>query len=147
MRGLFVKCYIARQKAYKMAEIPDLGSEHGLLAGISSAITAIVTWVFTRRKNAADVTKSEIENLELAVKLWRETAENQQKLQQAHIKQLEHQINNMRTQINGLYAKVRDQDRIISKYATELIRLGADPDELAKEDEEPLNDPTDEANR
>ena len=51
--------------------------------------SAIVTWVFARRKQTADAVKSELENIEKIATMWRETAEKLEKKVDALSKEIE----------------------------------------------------------
>ena len=46
-----------------------------LSTGIGSFFSALVTWFFTRRKNNAEAKKSELDNVENAIAIWREMAQ------------------------------------------------------------------------
>lgn len=47
-----------------------------LLAPIA---TAFATWFFARKKNSADATKSELDNVAEAIKIWRELTQDLEK--------------------------------------------------------------------
>ena len=46
-----------------------------LSTGIGSFLSALAAWFFTRRKNNADAKKSELDNVEDAIAIWREMAQ------------------------------------------------------------------------
>lgn len=76
---------------------------------ISSAISMIVTFILTRRKYNAEVRKAtaesasnEIENLDKATQMWRETAETLRATLSAEIIQLRKENQSTRDKLNAL---------------------------------------------
>lgn len=56
---------------------------------------AVASWFAARRKNKAEVTRSEIENIEKVATMWRETAE-----------ELKQQVEELRQEVETLRAEV-----------------------------------------
>lgn len=77
-----------------------------LWATLASAGASFVTWVFTRRKQTAEAEGSELDNVEKAVAIWRQTAEDLHK----EINELRQQITDLRRQIGELQS---ENDRLI----------------------------------
>lgn len=75
-------------------------------ATLASAGASFVTWVFTRRKQTAEAEGSELDNVEKAVAIWRQTAEDLHK----EINELRQQITDLRRQIGELQS---ENDRLI----------------------------------
>lgn len=75
-------------------------------ATLASAGSSFVTWVFTRRKQTAEAEGSELDNVEKAVAIWRQTAEDLHK----EINELRQQITDLRRQIGELQS---ENDRLI----------------------------------
>lgn len=75
-------------------------------ATLASAGASFVTWVFTRRKQTAEAEGSELDNVEKAVAIWRQTAEDLHK----EINELRQQITDLRRQIDELQS---ENDRLI----------------------------------
>jgi peptidoglycan hydrolase CwlO-like protein len=55
---------------------------------------SIITYIFTRRKNRADARKSELDNVDKAVSIWRSLAQDLEK----EIKDLRQEVEDIRTQ-------------------------------------------------
>jgi len=49
------------------------------IASIPSALTGILTWFLSKRKYQAEVVTGELSNVETAIKIWRESAEEWKK--------------------------------------------------------------------
>lgn len=79
---------------------------------IATAIGSIVSFLLGMRKNVAEARKAELDNIEQAITLWRETAQHQQV-----------EIDNLRQQVNGLYAKVGELLRENASLNAEVARL------------------------
>ena len=77
-------------------------------ATLASAGASFVTWVFTRRKQTAEAEGSELDNVEKAVAIWRQTAEDLHK----EINELRQQITDLRRQIGELQS---ENDRLIKE--------------------------------
>lgn len=75
-------------------------------ATLASAGASFVTWVFTRRKQTAEAEGSELDNVEKAVAIWRQTAEDLHK----DINELRQHITDLRRQIGELQS---ENDRLI----------------------------------
>ncbi len=46
-----------------------------LLVAVGSVFSSLITWFFTRRKQKAEVSATEVDNVEKAAAIWRESAE------------------------------------------------------------------------
>ena len=46
-----------------------------LIGAAASLITAIITWIFSRKKQAAEVASTNIDNINKATAIWQELAE------------------------------------------------------------------------
>lgn len=64
---------------------------------IATAVGSVISFLLGMRRNIAEARKAELDNIEQAIKMWRETAQHQQV-----------EIENLRQQVNGLYAKVSE---------------------------------------
>ena len=62
---------------------------------IAGPLAGIAGWFAARRKNKAEVTRSEIENIEKVATMWRETAE-----------ELKQQVEELRQEVETLRAEV-----------------------------------------
>lgn len=72
-------------------------------------------WFFTRKKTNAEAKGSELENVEQAIKIWRETAEK-----------LSNQVNDLRNEVDELrndLISVHRENKSLKDY---LIRQGID---------------------
>lgn len=79
-----------------------------LVPGITSVITAFVTWFFARRKQEAEVVQSELDAVEKAIAIWRDTAESLKKKvdeQSALLHKLQEEVATLR----------RDNARLLSE--------------------------------
>jgi hypothetical protein len=68
---------------------------------VAGPIAGFAGWFAARRKNRADVTRSEIENIEKIATMWRETAEQQQK----QIDELRQEVQTLRVQVETVHAE------------------------------------------
>lgn len=126
-----------------------------ILATASSVLTGASGWLFGARKRAADITKMESEtakvdiaNFNDAIDIWKATAkelhkelEDQRSKQIAEIQRLtkqfeeshhqqQHEINNLRTQVNGLYAKARELESENTRLRNALSKAGINYESL-----------------
>lgn len=79
-----------------------------VFVGITSAGGA---WFFARRKNNAEASRAELENVEKAITIWREQAEKlmtQVAALEAKISQLEKDNENLHDEIRRLRGRVTD---------------------------------------
>lgn len=83
-----------------------------LNTGITALITAVITWFFTRRKQNAEIESNEIDNVEKAIKIWRDMSEG-----------LKHQIDNLKKEISNLETLVNDLKKENSNLREELEAL------------------------
>lgn len=70
-------------------------------ATLASAGASFVTWIFTRRKQTAEAEGSELDNVEKAVAIWRQTAEDLHK----EINELRLQITDLKNQVCNLQSE------------------------------------------
>jgi len=68
---------------------------------VAGPLAGVAGWWAARRKNKADVTRSEIENIEKIATMWRETAEQQQK----QIDELRQEVQTLRVQVETVHAE------------------------------------------
>lgn len=80
-------------------------------ATLASAGASFVTWVFARRKQKAEAEGSELDNVEKAVAIWRQTAEDLHK----EINELRQQIADLKSQVNNLQTENYKLQREIEK--------------------------------
>jgi septal ring factor EnvC (AmiA/AmiB activator) len=55
---------------------------------VPSLLTAITTWVFSRRKYSAETQTNELDNVEKAARIWRELSEDLEKRMKDEIREL-----------------------------------------------------------
>lgn len=85
-----------------------------LIPGIVSIMTGVIGFVFGRRKNVAQARCLELDSVDKAVKIWRETAENMAN----KVKELEERINQLQCENNQL----KDDIITLKKQVNELTR-------------------------
>ena len=67
----------------------------------SAGAGSFVGWFFTRKKQAQDVKSSELENVQEAIKIWRETAMELQK----RVDEMEKEIKLLREEVETVHAE------------------------------------------
>ena len=107
----------------------------GILAAIVSILTGVGTWFAARRKNLADVQSSELENVEKAVKFyreqlediakrWREATEEANKMNGLYrqalkdLSQLEDRFNNLANENRALIEELKKYKQLNGKTVT-----------------------------
>ncbi len=75
----------------------------------------LIGWFFTRKKTNAEAKGSELENVEQAIKIWRETAE---KLS-ARVDELSREVNDLRNDLTAVHR----ENKALKDY---LIKQGID---------------------
>lgn len=90
-----------------------------LIAGVASFISALVTWIFTRKRQRVDMQTIEIDNLRNIAAEWRQTATEWKSLadeyQQKFIKAMD--------ELEGLRTEVRKLRRALSAAEKKLGTL------------------------
>jgi septal ring factor EnvC (AmiA/AmiB activator) len=71
-------------------------------SGFSGVVMTVVTWIFTRRKNKADATASELDNVEKAIKIWRELSDELETRMTKEINELRAENKNLRNKIKEI---------------------------------------------
>ncbi|HMA78375.1 MAG TPA: hypothetical protein VKP88_04570 [Candidatus Paceibacterota bacterium] len=74
---------------------------------IAGPIAGIAGWWAARRKNKAEVSRSEIENIEKVATLWRETAERLDK----QVEELRLEVQTLRKEVDLLHKENMDLKR------------------------------------
>jgi len=85
-----------------------------IIALFSSIATGLGSWIFARKKNAAEAKSVELENVSKAVEIWREAAENLN----AQLKIYTEQYEKMRQENEELRKKIfelEDQIKLLKK--------------------------------
>ncbi len=70
-----------------------------LLIVIPSAMSSAITWLITRRKNTAEAESSELDNVEKAIKIWRELSTDLETRLRNDIQRLREENSNLRIEI------------------------------------------------
>jgi predicted RNase H-like nuclease (RuvC/YqgF family) len=70
-----------------------------LLIIIPSAMSSAITWLITRRKNTAEAESSELDNVEKAIKIWRELSTDLETRLRNDIQRLREENSNLRIEI------------------------------------------------
>ena len=68
---------------------------------VAGPLAGFAGWFAARRKNRAEVTRSEIENIEKVATMWRETAEE---LKQ-QVQELREEVETLRTEVATVHAE------------------------------------------
>ncbi len=76
-----------------------------LLIIVPSLITALTTWFLSRRKYQAEAKSNELDNLEKAVKIWRELSEDLEKRLKTDIHQLRDENINIQERFTTVLAE------------------------------------------
>lgn len=71
-------------------------------SGFSGVVMTIVTWIISRRKNKADATASELDNVEKAIKIWRELSDELEARMTKEINELRLENKNLRHKIKEI---------------------------------------------
>lgn len=104
-----------------------------LLNAITGAIGGAAGWLLGARKRGAEAAKLEIANASDVIDLYRKATADMQaqveRLNEMHVKQ-QHEINNLRTQINGLYAKARELESENTRLRLALHNAGINYESL-----------------
>jgi septal ring factor EnvC (AmiA/AmiB activator) len=107
-----------------------------LLSAIPAAISAVLTFIFTRKKYQAETKGNEIDNVEKAVRIWRELSEDIKKQFESDIlklknenKEMKEQMaevlkenNNLRTQMLSLEKQLKTTTEENKKLLNQLKR-------------------------
>lgn len=75
------------------------------LVVIPSFITAVTTWILSRRKYKAETKSDELENIDKAVKIWRELSEDLEQRLKAEIKELRQANTDIQTRFETVLAE------------------------------------------
>lgn len=71
-----------------------------LLITLPSVLTGFLTWFFSRKKQKAEVTTNELDNVEKAAKIWRELSEDLEKRLKEEIRELREENTTMQDRFN-----------------------------------------------
>lgn len=97
-----------------------------IAAGVGSAITALWSWIRQRKRDAADIKNAEIENVEKAIAIWRNLAQDmrtQVDELKAEVKHLSEEVGKLHTENETLKSQVGELQRENSKLNSEVQRL------------------------
>lgn len=83
----------------------NLMFEDLFLVVIPSFITAVTTWILSRRKYKAETKSDELENIDKAVKIWRELSEDLEQRLKAEIKELRQANTDIQTRFETVLAE------------------------------------------
>jgi peptidoglycan hydrolase CwlO-like protein len=72
---------------------------------LSAACGAAVTWVFSRRKQNAETVQTELDNVQKAVEIWRQAAED------------------LKTEVAQLRGEVKDLQKVVADLYKENLSL------------------------
>lgn len=92
-----------------------------LWATLTAAGSSLVTWIFTRRKQNAEVASNELENVEKAVAIWRQIASD-----------LEGKFTALQSEVLELRKQVIKVEVENEKLKSQNSELQAEIDELRK---------------
>jgi len=97
------------------------------IAGVITAFGgAFAGWFFTRKKNNAEAEISELDGVEKAIKIWRETAENLLAEVNKHLEEkrnLSDEISKLNETITTLYAEVNKLKQINNRILCALRNI------------------------
>lgn len=79
---------------------------------LTGAASSVLTWFLARRRNNADALQAELDNVHKLAGMWRETAEK-----------MELQVESLRKQVDGLYAKISDLNKDKERTESENAEL------------------------
>lgn len=100
------------------------------------AITKLVDWFITRKKEAAEVKTSELYQTQQAITIWRTTAEDlktEVTEVRGHLAELRQQADEMRVLIESLQVENRNIKALADELKTENANLKAFTDQLKTE--------------
>lgn len=102
---------------------------------ITSVVAALVTWFFARRKNRAEASKyqaeadsNELDNVEKAIKIWRESADNMAK----HNEELRQKMDKVVEQNENLAEQNNNLIEVNKRLEKKLTQLERDYKNLLK---------------
>jgi len=72
--------------------------EQLLTGGASAMIAALVTWIFTRKKNHAEIVKIEVDTVAEVARIWRELSDELQE----QLKELKGKYDDLHKEVKGL---------------------------------------------
>jgi hypothetical protein len=90
-----------------------------LTGGVGAFISALITWLFARRKNNAEADKSELDVVDKAIEIWRTLAQDLNK----ELVTLRQSNADLAKQVNCLTAKVEELTDENAKLSGEITRL------------------------
>lgn len=88
-----------------------------LLIVIPSAISSTITWLFTRRKNRAEASSNEVQNVEHVARLWRELAEDIEKRLKKEVDELRQE----NTKIKNSIRELVEENKGLQKQIVNLV--------------------------
>lgn len=97
-----------------------------IAAGIGSALTAIWSWFRARKRDAAEIRTAEIENVEKAITIWRNLAQDMR----ARVDELTNQVTQLNAKVDHLNAENESLKVKILILEEENIRLESEIKQL-----------------
>lgn len=97
------------------------------VATVPSALTGFVTWFLSKKKYQAEVETNELTNVETAIRIWRESAEEWQN----HAKLVDSSMEEMRAALRASQEEVLKLRQELMNVKTELMHLKGAKHEIA----------------
>ena len=87
-----------------------------ILIVVPSLLTAITTWIFSRKKYKAETKSNELDNVEKAAKIWRELSEDLEKRLKDDIRELRDE----NVSIQNQFSKVMAENNLLKEQMASL---------------------------
>jgi hypothetical protein len=90
---------------------------------IAAGVTSITTWYFTRRKNNAVAESSELDNIDKAIKIWRELSEAMESRFKAEIEVLRKENCDLQLKVSEMVKKNEEMKTRVKALENENKKL------------------------
>lgn len=107
-----------------------------LIMIIAPLAASVLTWVFTRNKQIAEVKGVEIDNTEKIIRMWRELSEGMEKRLKAEIDVLRHENFDLKQEIIGL----QKENELLKTRLKSLIEVSVETETNRNNYEKRRND-------
>jgi TolA-binding protein len=90
---------------------------------IGAGATSITTWYFARRKNNALAESSELDNIDKAIKIWRELSQSMETRFKAEIEELRKENCDLQTKVSEMIKKNEEMKTRVKALENENKKL------------------------
>ena len=104
-----------------------------LLVVVPSFITALTTWIFSRRKYKAETQTNELDNVEKAARIWRELSEDLEKRMKEEIRELRNENTTIQDQFTIVLAENKALKEQMSALEKQLREARCENNKLLEE--------------